>query len=927
MLTDLHRAKLQACGLTPETWSMAQLHSAPETETRLILGYGVGPGLVIPYAADYARVRIDHPGPDGKRYRSPRAAGNRLYVPAMLPAGLLVDPAVAIHLTEGEFKALKATQEGFPCLGLAGVWSWKTRLHGKSLGIPDLDRVAWKGRRVVVVFDSDLAEKPPVAWAEHALVQDLRGRGAEVYVLRLPDGLRGAKVGLDDYLVAEGSAAFKSLPMLTIAEADQSQPTYLRVSDLADAYWLAASTPHHRVTTGYPELDGIVRGIAPGEVMQVLGRSGVGKTAFLLNLVEQMTHVGQVPTLVFSLEMSGTELFERMASLTTGLHGRDIEQAARDEDPQLAERFLSVVERWQHVVIVERSCTIEALDRLIEGARAGNLWPGPLRLVCVDYMGLLGPRRPSTPYEAVSEAAKELKRLAKRHRVAILSLCQVGREGESGGEPVTLHSGRDSVTGETPVLLADGRYVPIETLVGQMPELVALNDVLEPVIAKASRVWKKGERFVFRVQTRTGRQMRVTLEHPFRTESGWVPLKNLRPGDRIAGPRSLPIFGTGDLSSDEGLLLGLLVGDGALTGKVIEYTDGNESVRQACVDVSSRLGVVPHPRPKEPRTLVFSNGGHRGVINPVRALVERAGLYGLKSPERFVPQLVFMAPKDAMSAFLRGLWSTDGGVTRRGLKFSSASEALVRGVAHLLIRFGIRASIGHERHGKGGYSGSQGKSYWVVNIRNDESIQKFREHIGLIGTKHQRLIDWWPAGVPAPVDRTLDCLSRTLWPRIHEVRRRRGMEWLETFGASGVDERRDISRRRMLSIAETLDSGWMRVLATSPTVFDEIVSIEPDGSATVYDATVPVYRSFMAGDLFPSNSGVLEEAADYVLGIWRPELAERLDKAAREAKRGEFRVRVLKNRGGPAPRTVTLRFEAGTLRVRAGHEVTSEVFP
>src|SRR5207245_1442871 len=134
----------------------------------------------------------------------------------------------------------KATQDGFPCLALPGVWSWKTKLHGRSLPIPDLDRVAWKGRRVVVVFDSDLAEKPPVAWAEHQLCAELRTRGAEVYVLRLPDGPRGQKLGLDDYLVAHGVVAFKQLPMQTIGEADQDAPAFLRVTDLADAYVLRA---------------------------------------------------------------------------------------------------------------------------------------------------------------------------------------------------------------------------------------------------------------------------------------------------------------------------------------------------------------------------------------------------------------------------------------------------------------------------------------------------------------------------------------------------------------------------------------------------------------------------------------------------------------------------------------------------------------
>ena len=186
VLTDAHREKLEACGLCGRRRGCAP-KSTPGLKPRYarILGYGVGTGLVIPYSDDYARVRIDHPGPDGKRYRSPTGRGNRLYVPPGITPAILADATVVLHITEGEFKALKATQDRIPCLALPGVWSWKTRLHTKSLAIPDLDRVTSKGRRVIVVFDSDLADKPPVQWAEHCLVQELRRRGAEVYVLRL----------------------------------------------------------------------------------------------------------------------------------------------------------------------------------------------------------------------------------------------------------------------------------------------------------------------------------------------------------------------------------------------------------------------------------------------------------------------------------------------------------------------------------------------------------------------------------------------------------------------------------------------------------------------------------------------------------------------------------------------------------------------
>jgi KaiC/GvpD/RAD55 family RecA-like ATPase len=445
-LVDSHRQKLLACGLTSDTCSRAQLHSGSPNEVRELLGYGVqGGGLVIPYDEHYARVRLDNPGPDGKRYRSPKDRGNRLYVPATLDPRILSDASIPLHLTEGEFKSLKAIQEGIPCLALPGVWSWKTRLHGKAFPIADLDRVTWKRRKVIIVFDSDLADKPTVAWAEHALVIELRTRGAEVYLLRLPDGPNGAKMGLDDFLLAEGVPAFRRLPMQTPQEADTETSPFRRMSDIADEYLLRLSQSHHRISFGYQELEPVLRGLAPGEVLTVLARPGVGKTAFLLNLLARMSADNALPTLFFILEQQAVEVFERMASMLIGWPGREIEERSRSEDPLALGELREVVTRWEHCVLIERPCSIEQLDSLIEQARAATLWPEPLRLVAIDYLGLVGLARPGTSlYEQTSRIARALKNIAKRHHVALLLACQVDREGDSGGEPISLRMARDS---------------------------------------------------------------------------------------------------------------------------------------------------------------------------------------------------------------------------------------------------------------------------------------------------------------------------------------------------------------------------------------------------------------------------------------------------------------------------------------------------
>jgi replicative DNA helicase len=178
--------------------------------------------------------------------------------------------------------------------------------------------------------------------------------------------------------------------------------------------------------------------------MTLLARPGVGKTTFLLNLISRMTAAESLPTLLFSLEQQGAEIFERLGSMVTGIPGSEIESRAREEDPEIAERLQEVCETWKHVVVVEKPCTLERIDQLLEEARRSDLWSSPLRVVGIDYLGLVGHAKPGSPYEQVSRTAREIKTFSKRHRVATVVACQVDREGETGGEPISLRMARDS---------------------------------------------------------------------------------------------------------------------------------------------------------------------------------------------------------------------------------------------------------------------------------------------------------------------------------------------------------------------------------------------------------------------------------------------------------------------------------------------------
>lgn len=123
------------------------------------------------------------------------------------------DVTSPIIITEGEFKAAKATKDGFPTIGLGGVSSWRSMKHGIEF-LGSLKLITWAKRYVYIVFDSDYVTNPQVCAELHKLSEYLDYIGAFVYIVSLPhvaDGGKANKVGLDDFLVANGPAQFRDL--------------------------------------------------------------------------------------------------------------------------------------------------------------------------------------------------------------------------------------------------------------------------------------------------------------------------------------------------------------------------------------------------------------------------------------------------------------------------------------------------------------------------------------------------------------------------------------------------------------------------------------------------------------------------------------------------------------------------------------------
>ena len=143
-----------------------------------------------------------------RRYDQPIGSPVFAYFPLVVEwANILADPAQPLLITEGEFKALSACLSGFPTIGLGGVFNFKR----DDSFLPELHSVAWDGRDVYIVFDSDAAQNGQVQLAERRLGAELLRRGATVHIVRIPEANDDGKTGVDDYLLSRGAEELSTL--------------------------------------------------------------------------------------------------------------------------------------------------------------------------------------------------------------------------------------------------------------------------------------------------------------------------------------------------------------------------------------------------------------------------------------------------------------------------------------------------------------------------------------------------------------------------------------------------------------------------------------------------------------------------------------------------------------------------------------------
>jgi uncharacterized protein len=449
--------------------------------------------------------------------------------------------------------------------------------------------------------------------------------------------------------------------------------------------------------------------------------------------------------------------------------------------------------------------------------------------------------------------------------------------------------------GDTLITLANGKQIPIRELENNRDKILSLNNQLKIEQSKKSEFFSREVNKLLKIKLRSGKEIKLTPEHPLLTIKGWRPAEDLKIGSRIATPRKT-CFGKNEMPEHEIKLLAYLIAEGH-TKRVVLFSNSDDIIvnefkdslnkldptlelkkeKVGCYRISSpnwKNKILESTNKRNEKGQFLKNNKNIYEKRSIRKLLEREKLLGLLSPQKFLSSNITELKKENLALFLNRLFSCDGSIYKIhnywAGSYSSSSKLMIKQIQSLLLKFGVISKL-REKNIK--YNSKNVKSYELVI--NSENLIKFIEEIGFFGIKKEKqeiAIKEIKTKIRNP---NIDTIPREIWESYtpknwSEIGRQFNYKY-----PKAMRERINYSpsRQTLLQVAKIENYNPFYLLAMSDIFWDEIISMELlEGKFKVYDICVPENHNFVANDIFVHNS--------YTLGV----IAEEISNLPKEAK-------------------------------------------
>ena len=261
--------------------------------------------------------------------------------------------------------------------------------------------------------------------AEKAVLRRLVDAGTRVVQLGY-EGTEGAEV---DVVVDMAQQEVFAIAQRNVTEdyailADILQTTMDELDELSTHGGLARGIP-----TGFIDLDNLTNGLHGGQMIIVAARPGVGKSTLALDFMRSCSIKHNKASVIFSLEMSKSEIVMRLLSAETEIRLSDM-RAGRMSDEAWAKLANRVGQISEAPLFIDDSANLTMMEIRSKARRLKQ--KHDLQMIVVDYLQLMSSgKRVESRQQEVSEFSRQLKLLAKELDVPLVAISQLNRGPES----------------------------------------------------------------------------------------------------------------------------------------------------------------------------------------------------------------------------------------------------------------------------------------------------------------------------------------------------------------------------------------------------------------------------------------------------------------------------------------------------------------
>ena len=185
------------------------------------------------------------------------------------------------------------------------------------------------------------------------------------------------------------------------------------------------------ISTGFTDLDYKTAGLQPSDLILIAARPSMGKTAFALNIAEYVAMINNLPTAIFSLEMSKVQLAKRLISMNSKVDSQHI-RTGKLQDDEWSKITESSIILGESALVIDDTPAI-SINELRNKCRKIKMERG-LSLIIIDYLQLMSGNSGSkniSRQQEISDISRSLKALARELNCPVIALSQLSRQVES----------------------------------------------------------------------------------------------------------------------------------------------------------------------------------------------------------------------------------------------------------------------------------------------------------------------------------------------------------------------------------------------------------------------------------------------------------------------------------------------------------------